>query len=175
MSWEITYYSFCLFECNILLQWQMLSSLGVQEHEQLRFGQIETQIAIPIMNKTTMVELMMTQMEKFSKQLSSLTCCAIRPLFFQSSSAHYQASSPFLFETASICTNWHQAMVLGGKMKLQTMVKDMFKDVRIEGRFINQSLRASGTTALFDAGIPEAVIQKCTGHKSINALHRTSM
>ena len=58
------------------------------------------------------------------------------------------------------------------KVKLQSMVKDMFKDAKIEGRFTNHSLRATGTTALFDAGVSEAVIQKRTGHKSISALRQ---
>ena len=53
------------------------------------------------------------------------------------------------------------------------MVKDMFRDARIEGRFTNHSLRATGTTALFNAGVrSEAVIQKSTGHKSISALRQ---
>ena len=52
------------------------------------------------------------------------------------------------------------------------MVKDMFRDAKIEGRFTNHSLRATGTTALFDAGVSEAVIQKRTGHKSISALRQ---
>ena len=34
------------------------------------------------------------------------------------------------------------------------------------------ALRATGTTALFDAGVPEAIIQKRTGHKSISALRQ---
>ena len=58
------------------------------------------------------------------------------------------------------------------KTKLQTMVKDMFRDAGIEGRFTNHSLRVSGTTALFDAGVPESIIQKRTGHKSVSALHQ---
>ena len=58
------------------------------------------------------------------------------------------------------------------KTKLQTMVKDMFKDSRIEGYFTNHNIRASGTAALFDASIPEAVIQKRTGHKSVSAVRQ---
>lgn len=58
------------------------------------------------------------------------------------------------------------------KTRVQTMVKDMFRDVRIEGRFTNHSLRVTGATALFNAGVSEAVIQKRTGHKSISALRQ---
>ena len=43
------------------------------------------------------------------------------------------------------------------------MVEDMFRDAEIEDQFTNHSLTASGITALFDAGIVEAVIQKHTG------------
>lgn len=39
------------------------------------------------------------------------------------------------------------------KTKLQNMVKDMFRDAQIEGRFTSHSLRATRTTALFDAGV----------------------
>ena len=39
-----------------------------------------------------------------------------------------------------------------------------------KGNFTNHSLCATGTTTLFDAGIPEAVIQKRTGHRSLEAL-----
>ena len=49
------------------------------------------------------------------------------------------------------------------KTKLQIVVKGMFKDAHIEGRFTNHSLRASGTTALFDTSIQEAVIQSVLG------------
>ena len=57
-----------------------------------------------------------------------------------------------------------------GQHKLQKMVKTMFKDAKIDGNFTNHSLRATGATALFNAGVPEAVIQKRTGHKSSDAL-----
>jgi integrase len=38
------------------------------------------------------------------------------------------------------------------------------------GNFTNHSLCAICTTTLFDAGIPEAIIQKRTGHRSLKAL-----
>ena len=41
-----------------------------------------------------------------------------------------------------------------------------------EGRFTIHSLRVTDTTALFDAGVSEVVIQKYTDHKSINALRQ---
>lgn len=45
------------------------------------------------------------------------------------------------------------------------MVKDMI-GVGILGNFTNNSLRATGTTTLFDAGVPEVLMQKSSGHKS---------
>ena len=35
---------------------------------------------------------------------------------------------------------------------------------------MNHSLRATGTTALFSAGIPECIIQKRTDHRCLDAL-----
>ena len=40
----------------------------------------------------------------------------------------------------------------------------------MEGNFTNHSLRAIGATLLFDAGVLEMIIQKRTGHKSLDAL-----
>ena len=42
---------------------------------------------------------------------------------------------------------------------LQGLLKRMCQDGDIEGNFTNHSLRATGATALFDAGVPESVIQ----------------
>ena len=48
------------------------------------------------------------------------------------------------------------------RKKLQQMVKQMFRDANIEGNFTNHSLRATCATQLFDAGVPEALVQKQT-------------
>ena len=58
--------------------------------------------------------------------------------------------------------------------KLESLLKVMCQGAGIEGHFTNHSLRATGTTTLFDAGVPESVIQKRTSHKSLDAL-RTYM
>ena len=52
------------------------------------------------------------------------------------------------------------------------MVSDMFSesDVGIDGHFTNHNLRATGASELFAAGVPEALIQKCTGHRSVESL-----
>ena len=51
------------------------------------------------------------------------------------------------------------------------MVKNMMVDASINGKiYTNYSLRATGPTALFDADVPEAIIQKHSGHRSTKAL-----
>ena len=50
------------------------------------------------------------------------------------------------------------------------MVKNIFKAAEIDGKYTNHSLHATRASALFNAGVPEAVIQKRTGHKSTDAL-----
>ena len=50
------------------------------------------------------------------------------------------------------------------------MVKQMFQEASIVGKFSNHSLRATGATTLFDANVPEAIIQKRSGHSSTKAL-----
>ena len=50
------------------------------------------------------------------------------------------------------------------------MVKQMFRDAGIDGNFTNHSLRATCATQLFSAGVPEALVQKQTGHKSVESL-----
>ena len=64
---------------------------------------------------------------------------------------------------------WYWANPLG-KNKLQHMVKEMFRQANIEGNFTNHSLRATCATQLFNAGVPEVLVQKQTGHKSLDSL-----
>ena len=40
----------------------------------------------------------------------------------------------------------------------------------LSGRKTNHSLRATGTTSLFNASVPKKIIQKTTGHHSLTAL-----
>ena len=56
-----------------------------------------------------------------------------------------------------------------GENKLSTMVKSMFTQIGISGK-TNHSLRATGASNLFQAGIPEKIIQERTGHRSLKAL-----
>ena len=56
-----------------------------------------------------------------------------------------------------------------GENKLMGMVKNMFTRIGISGK-TNHSLRASGATEMFRAGVPEKIIQERTGHRSLKAL-----
>ena len=49
--------------------------------------------------------------------------------------------------------------------------KNMMADASINGKkYTNHRLHATGATTLFDIGVPEAIIQKCSGHCSTKAL-----
>lgn len=49
------------------------------------------------------------------------------------------------------------------------MVADMCAQAGIDGRKTNHSLRVTGTSSLFEAGVPERIIQSHNG--SLDALH----
>ena len=56
---------------------------------------------------------------------------------------------------------------------IQGACEVVFRELHKDGVGTNHSLRATGTmsvTCLFNAGVPEKVIQKTTGHRSIKAL-----
>ena len=57
-----------------------------------------------------------------------------------------------------------------GVHKVQTMVKSIFADAQIPGNYTYHSLRSTGAANLFAAGVPEALIQKRTGHRSLDSL-----
>ena len=46
----------------------------------------------------------------------------------------------------------------------------MCKQAGIKGNKTNHSLRATGTTELYESGVPEKLIQERTGHRSLEAL-----
>ena len=56
-----------------------------------------------------------------------------------------------------------------GEHKLGRMVKETFSEIGITGK-TNHSLRATGASALFEANVPEKIIQERTGHRSVKAL-----
>ena len=56
-----------------------------------------------------------------------------------------------------------------GKNTLATMVKEMCTEAGFDNK-TNHSLHATGTSTIFRANVPEKIIQKTTGHQSIEAL-----
>ena len=53
---------------------------------------------------------------------------------------------------------------------LASMLKDMGCEAKIGGQKTNHSLRATGVSELFEAGVPEKIIKERTGHRSLEAL-----
>ena len=51
------------------------------------------------------------------------------------------------------------------------MVKRFSRQADLENDKTNHSLRATGATQLFDAGVLQRIIQERTGHKSVISLH----
>ena len=64
---------------------------------------------------------------------------------------------------------WYLPVPVGRNL-LGKMVQDMCSDAGIEGKKTNHSLRVSGASTLFEAGVPERVIQQRTGHRSLLSL-----
>ena len=52
------------------------------------------------------------------------------------------------------------------------MIQEMCKSAGITGHKTNHSLRATGATELYLAGVPEKIIQQRTGHQSVEALRQ---
>ena len=53
-----------------------------------------------------------------------------------------------------------------GQSTLGKVIKTMLYDARIDGYFTGHSLRRSGTTRLFQAGVDKKIIKEITGHRS---------
>ena len=64
---------------------------------------------------------------------------------------------------------WYMASPVG-KNVLGDMMKNICKEAGIVGKKTNHSLRATRTSELFAAGVPERIIQQRTGHRSLDAL-----
>ncbi len=66
-------------------------------------------------------------------------------------------------------TVWYSSVAIG-KNKLSSMVQAICRDAGIKGHKTNHSLRATGATQLYTAGVPEKIIQERTGHRSLECL-----
>ena len=63
-----------------------------------------------------------------------------------------------------------------GFNKIKTTVKEVCKEAGLEGKFTNNSLRATCASRMFQKNVPEQVIKEFTGHKSdcVHLYKRTS-
>ena len=64
---------------------------------------------------------------------------------------------------------WYAAVPVG-RDTLNKKFRLMCEQAGIEGNKTNHSLRAMGTTQLYESGVPEKLIQERTGHRSLKAL-----
>ena len=60
---------------------------------------------------------------------------------------------------------WYSTHVLGVN-SIRSTVSQMLEDAKLDGYFTNHSLRSSGTTRLFQAGVDKKLIKEFTGHSS---------
>ena len=60
---------------------------------------------------------------------------------------------------------WYGSQVVG-QNTIAKVVQELMKEAKIEGFFTNHSLRRSGGTRLFRAGIDRKLVKEATGHKS---------
>ena len=63
---------------------------------------------------------------------------------------------------------WYECSA-GGRNKLSSVVKEMCQEAGLAVK-TNHSLRATGASTMFQAEAPEKIIQKTTGHRSLEAL-----
>lgn len=59
-----------------------------------------------------------------------------------------------------------------GRNRLNLMMKEMCKEAEFDKSFTNHSLRAYGATKMYQAKVPEKLIQQRTGHRSLEGLRR---
>ena len=60
---------------------------------------------------------------------------------------------------------WYSTRVVGVNT-LHKVVSSMLKSAKLDGFFTNHSLRRSGTTHLFQAGVDRKIVKEYTGHRS---------
>ena len=53
-----------------------------------------------------------------------------------------------------------------GVNTLRKVVRKLLKSAELDGYFTNHSLRRSGTTRLFQAGVERKIVKEYTGHTS---------
>ena len=66
---------------------------------------------------------------------------------------------------------WYTTIPVG-RNRLNSMLKEMCQEAGISTKYTNHSLRAYGATSMFQAGVPEKLIQQHTGHRSLEGLRQ---
>ena len=54
-----------------------------------------------------------------------------------------------------------------GRNYLRSLVKEVSKEAGIEGEKSNHSLTVTGATRMWEANVPEKLIQQRTGHRNL--------
>ena len=90
----------------------------------------------------------------------------------------YEKKENFYLQSLQKLTpkQWYAEQVVGLNT-IYKVIKTMFSDARIERFFTGRSLRRSGTTRMFQAGIDRKIIKEITGHRSdaVDAYQETSV
>ncbi|VDI42844.1 Hypothetical predicted protein [Mytilus galloprovincialis] len=75
--------------------------------------------------------------------------------------------SVFYYKLLATCAKpvWFSKQPVG-RQKLENIVKDIMNDARVDFFFTKHSLRDTTASRLFNAGVPEQLVQKQTGHRS---------
>lgn len=88
------------------------------------------------------------------------------PEAFECDNFYYQPLSAI---SATSSSPWFSANSIG-RSALAKMVKEICSEEKITGHKSNHSLRATGASELYHAGVPENIIKECTGHLSLTGL-----
>ena len=70
---------------------------------------------------------------------------------------------------ANVNAPWYSTTPVGS-CTLSKKVKDMCQKAGVQGHKTNHSLRATGASSMYEAEVPETLIQERTGHRSLQAL-----
>ena len=82
------------------------------------------------------------------------------PQYFRKANFYLQP----LFKTNPVL--WYAEQVMEGINSICKVVKQMLMSADIDGYFTNHSLRCSGCTRLFQAGVERKIVKEVSGHRS---------
>ena len=91
--------------------------------------------------------------DKYMSLCPPVTMKSMKPNFYLRSLEKYNPAQ------------WYSTQVLG-LQKIMKTVKDMLKSCDLDGFFTNHSLRRTGTSRLFQAGVDRKLVKEYSGHRS---------